>query len=383
MTIYGGLMFFYILLVLLLPAIILGIFEKQIKIYGFIVTIIMIALLYGDSKKHFACLCLFYIGELILVKVYFLIVKRYHATKLLLWLFAIMSLIPLLLVKFLDVFKPGLSIGFLGISYLTFKAVQVIIEINDGLIKEVKIFDYTYFLLFFPTITSGPIDRSRRFIKEINTKMERSKYIDYIKTGIFKLFEGALYKFILGFLVNTYWIQRIPSTHTLSHTISYMYAYSFYLFFDFAGYSLMAVGTSYILGIATPDNFNLPFLSRSMKDFWNRWHITLSFWFRDFIYTRFVMSSIKAKRFKSRYTASYLGFLLTMGTMGLWHGTQANYIIYGLYQAALLILTDFVERKSKWYKNSLRTGKHDILFTILTFHLICFGFLIFSGYIIK
>ncbi len=107
----------------------------------------------------------------------------------------------------------------------------------------------------------------------------------------------------------------------LLHIGSYMYAYTFYLFFDFAGYSAFAVGFSYLFGIHTPENFNRPFLSRDIRDFWNRWHMSLSFWFRDHIYNRFVFTALKNKWFKDRYTASYVGYVITMALMGLvaWH----------------------------------------------------------------
>lgn len=158
-----------------------------------------------------------------------------------------------------------------------------------------------------------------------------------------------------------------------------MYAYSLYLFFDFAGYSLIAIGTSYILGVKTPDNFNLPFISKDIKDFWNRWHMSLSFWFRDFIYTRFVISSLKHKWFKSRYTASYIGFIITMLTMGIWHGNEIYYIIYGLYHGVLIVVTDIYERKSRFYKKHKNSEIYNIFSIIITIHLVCFGFLIFSG----
>ncbi len=174
-------------------------------------------------------------------------------------------------------------------------------------------------------------------------------------------------------------MAKIPTDRNFINILNYMYAYSFYLYFDFAGYSFMAVGTSYIFGIKTPDNFNIPYLSHDIKEFWNRWHMSLSFWFRDFIYTRIVMSFIKNKVFKNKYTASYIGFIITMFTMGAWHGTQRHYLVYGLYHGILICFTDYFERKSKWYKSVKNNEKWDTVFTFVTFNLVCFGFLIFSG----
>lgn len=91
----------------------------------------------------------------------------------------------------------------------------------------------------------------------------------------------------------------------------------------FAGYSAFVIGISYMMGIKTPENFNKPFLSRNIKDFWNRWHMSLSFWFRDFIYMRFVFFATKKKLIKNRYTISYIGAFLNFFIMGIWHIKEA------------------------------------------------------------
>ncbi len=98
--------------------------------------------------------------------------------------------------------------------------------------------------------------------------------------------------------------------------IAYMYIYGLNLFFDFAGYSMFAVATGYVMGIEVPMNFNLPFLSRNLKEFWNRWHMTLSFWFRDFVFMRLVFLMMKKKWFKSRVTTSNVAYIINMLIMG-------------------------------------------------------------------
>lgn len=378
---YGTLFFFYVTALILLPAIILGILEKRIQTYGLVASLFMIGLIFSDSKSQLVFLILFYCGEIFLVKIYLLIRQR-SAQRWILRVMVVLSLLPLALVKWGDLFAAR-PLGFLGVSYLTFKVIQMLLEIGDGLIKEINIRDFTYFLLFFPTLSSGPIDRSRRFLGNAVEIIPRKQYLEQLAAGLKKLLIGAGYKFVLGSLIYTYWLSKIPGGHTPWNTLHYLYAYSFYLFFDFAGYSLMAIGVSYILGVKTPENFNKPFLSRDIKDFWNRWHMTLSFWFRDYLYTRFVMASVKKKRFKNRFTASYLGYLLTMTTMGIWHGTEIYYILYGLYHGVLLILTDYFQRKSAFYKRVKGHRAWIMASTAVTFHLICFGFLIFSGYLFK
>jgi membrane protein involved in D-alanine export len=159
-----------------------------------------------------------------------------------------------------------------------------------------------------------------------------------------------------------------------------MYAYTFFLFFDFAGYSAFAVGFSYLFGIHTPENFDRPFLSRDIRDFWNRWHISLSFWFRDHIYNRFLFAAVKRKWFKSNQLASSAGYILTMGLMGAWHGTTPNYLVYGLYHGVLLAATAYLDRRHRGNHLLNDSGLGWRLLSILiTFQLISFGLLIFSG----
>ncbi|HHY27075.1 MAG TPA: D-alanyl-lipoteichoic acid biosynthesis protein DltB [Desulfitobacterium dehalogenans] len=379
---YSNLFFFYVIGLILLPVILLGVMEKRLKLYGLIASLLIIGLLFSDSKLQLFCLVLFYLGELFLVKGYSFLRQKYPQ-RWILWLAVLLALLPLALSKWGHLFTDRL-LGFLGISYLTFKVVQMLLETSDGLIKEVRLLDFTYFLLFFPTLSSGPIDRSRRFLDEVNQIIPRNEYLHRVYLGLRKLLLGAGYKFIIGNIIYIYWLSKIPTeAHDLVETVKYMYGYSFYLFFDFAGYSLMAIGISYILGVRTPENFDKPFISKDIKDFWNRWHMTLSFWFRDYLYTRFVMASMKKKRFKNRYTASYLGYLLTMGTMGIWHGTEIYYILYGLYHGGLIVITDYFQRHSTLYKKYKSNPLWTAVSILVTFHLVCFGFLIFSGYLFK
>ena len=139
--------------------------------------------------------------------------------------------------------------------------------------------------------------------------------------------------------------------------IAYMYTYSMDLFFDFAGYSLFAVGISYIMGIQTPMNFNKPFIAKNIKDFWNRWHMTLSFWFRDYIYMRLVFFMMKKKLLKSRIAIANVGYLTLFLIMGFWHGVTWYYIVYGLYHAVAINLCDMWLRFKKRHKEKIPHNK--------------------------
>lgn len=382
MTPYGDLFSFYIMALVLIPAIVLGLLGKKIKYYGFAASLFMLALFIGNSKIEIVCFFMFYIGELILVKGYFYIRKKTDNRWLMRAIVAL-SILPLFLVKLSPHFTTR-TIGFIGISYITFRIVQIILETYDGLIENMNFIDFTYFILFFPSLSSGPIDRSRNFEKSINQRIDRKEYTgDYLTNGIYKILKGVIYKFIISDFINLFWIDKISQHHTMLNCLSYMYGYTLYLFFDFAGYSAIAIGTGYILGVKLPENFNAPFISRNMKEFWNRWHMSLSYWFRDFVYTRFVMQSMRKKRFKSRYTSSYIGYFVTMITMGFWHGFELHYIIYGFYMGLLIVLTDYFQRKNKLYKKYKNREWWKVTAIAVNFNVVCFGLLIFSGYLIS
>ncbi|MEN2256384.1 D-alanyl-lipoteichoic acid biosynthesis protein DltB [Paraclostridium benzoelyticum] len=375
---YGDYFYLYILLLTAIPAVILGLREKNIKYYGMIATAFMILLIVGINVR-LSFLIAFMVLEIIVVKGYEYVRKKTDS-KLVYRLFLLASMSPIIINKISPLTSFG-AIGFIGISYLNFRTIQMVIEIYDGAIKEVKISTMLYFVLFFPTLSSGPIDKSRRFEKDLEKKIPKEEYIDdYLIPGIKKIFMGVGYKFVIAFLVNTYWMSKIPSEINFVNGISYMYAYSLYLFFDFGGYSLFAVGTSYIFGIKAPDNFDKPFLSKDMKEFWTRWHISLSRWFGDYIFSRFVISSMRKKRFKKRATASHVAQMITMITMGFWHGLTWFYIVYGIYQGVVLVLTDMYQKKSKFYKQHKKDKWFEIVQIVITFHIACFGLLIFSGY---
>lgn len=373
---YGDYFYLYVLIISLIPAILLGIFEKPIKYYGFILSILMVIAIMGIGKLF----PLFLLGEIVLIKAYSIIRKKTD-NRYIYFIALFCSMLPLIICK-LSGLTNGINLGFLGLSYLNFKAIQMIIEIYDGAIEEINLFKILYFFLFFPTLSSGPVDRSRRFEKDLQTKISREEYLNaYLLPGIKYIIQGILYKFVIASIISSLWMNKISIDITFLNSLNYMYAYSLYLFFDFAGYSNFAIGTGYVLGIKVPINFNKPFISKDMKEFWNRWHISLSKWFGDYIYSRFVLNSMRKKRFKNRIIASHFGQILTMLIMGFWHGITWYYIIYGLYQGIALVLTDIYQRKSKFYKSHKKEKWFQYTQILITFHIACFGLLIFSGYL--
>ncbi|MEK4911742.1 D-alanyl-lipoteichoic acid biosynthesis protein DltB [Bacillus sp. FSL E2-8887] len=384
MTAYGSFYFFAIVGILLIPTIIAGLKGKMLRKYNAVLTLVMLVIIFSDKPKQAIMLAAFIIWQYTLIKGYLMLRKQNNSTFTF-CIAVILSILPLILAKIAP-FVPELHfIVFAGMSYVTFRAVQMVFEVRDNLIKELSFFNFWEFVLFFPAISSGPIDRYRRFQKDIQKPPSAEEYQKLLYTGINRIFQGFLYKFIIAHLITTYLVKAVfANQDTLLSNVIFMYATSMQLFFDFAGYSAFVIGISYMMGIKTPENFNKPFLSRNIKDFWNRWHMSLSFWFRDFIYMRFVFFATKKKLIKNRYTISYIGAFLNFFIMGIWHiqgSAVAQYVIYGLYHAALFILFDIFERKNKKHKFWPNNKFTHVLAIVITFHVVCFGFLIFSGHL--
>jgi len=316
-----------------------------------------------------------------LVGLAFVEVRRVTKARLPFVVALVLALAPLAAAKFGPFAFPATPIGFIGISYVTFRALDVIFNVQDRLITSLPPLQYLAYLLFFPTISSGPIDRYRRFAADWGASRGRLQFLQDLDGAVHRVFTGFLYKFILAALIKQYWLDPVSTQAGVLPTISYMYAYAFYLFFDFAGYSHFAIGVSYLFGIHTPENFDRPYFSRNIREFWNRWHMTLSFWFRDHVYMRFVMAATKGKWFTGKYTAGYLGFFLSFGLMGLWHGTAAHYLLYGLYHAVLLSGFDWFSRWNRTHKLWGEGRLWTVAAVLITFHVVAFGFLMFSGHL--
>ncbi|WP_088071379.1 D-alanyl-lipoteichoic acid biosynthesis protein DltB [Gottfriedia luciferensis] len=380
---YSTFTFFGILIILLIPTVIMGFLGKKLANYTTFLSFVFLLIVFSSSKQQALYLVAYILWVSILIKCYSAYRKKANHSFVY-FLCVFLSILPLIIVKLSPFFESTTLVGFLGISYLTFKTTQVIVEIRDKSLKEIRMIDFLRFLLFFPTISSGPIDRFRRFQQDYTKGLTRTEYQEYFQIGVHKIFIGFLYKYIIGYLINKYFLETpFVLEHTFVSNLAYMYAYSLYLFFDFAGYSAFAIGVSYLVGIKTPENFNMPFISKNIKDFWNRWHMSLSFWFRDYVYMRIVFFLTKKKTIKSRRTISYIGYFSLFLLMGAWHGIQLNYLLYGLYQAILMCSFDWFEqynKKRKIWKNNKLTH---VLSIIITFHFICFGFLIFSGHLVN
>ena len=389
MSFFSDPSFFVLTVAAVCGAAFLGLTERPLRRYGMGVSLIMLVCLFCKTPVQGA-----YAAAVMVVcclAAQWLLRRPRSGRRFVACL--LVTVAPLVVCKVTSAFSSS-ALGFIGISYLTFRAVQVLVETRDGLIERMNPFDYLYFLAFFPTFTSGPIDRSRRFVEDLGRVPSRDEYGQMLGRGILLVLCGMVYKMVLAAVVNQWNVQVAWGAGALGSAfgpalldqVRICYAYGLYLFFDFAGYSMMAMGVGYALGVRVPRNFRSPFAAVDIKDFWNRWHITLSTWLRDFVFMRLARTMMRHHLFAgpkvparvARLRTSQLALVTNMLIMGAWHGLTVDYLAYGLYHGVLLAALEGWE-KTGFYKRHHQQAWYRTLSWFITMQLAFFGFALFSG----
>ena len=394
---YGDPQYFVYIILAVLPIFVGLFFKKRFPVYEALVSLaFIIFMLIGPKLTQIYALLFYVLWQMLWVWTY-KIYRKTGDSKWIFYLHVALSVLPLFFVKVTPAIYGHQSLlGFLGISYLTFRSVGMIIELRDGVLKEFSLWEFLRFMLFMPTFSSGPIDRFKRFNEDYETIPERDELLDMLETSVQYIMLGFLYKFILAHIFGSMILPPLKQ-YALQMggifnlpTLGVMYVFGLDLFLDFAGYSMFALAISNLMGIKSPINFNKPFVSRDLKEFWNRWHMSLSFWFRDFVFMRLVTVLIRNKVFKNRNTTSSVAYIINMLVMGFWHGVTWYYIAYGLFHGLGLVVNDAWLRKKKTVNKERKKKNLPLLpdnkwtqavGIFITFNVVMFSFLIFSGFL--
>ena len=259
---------------------------------------------------------------------------------------------------------PLLKLGLpIGISFFTFQTMSYSIDVYRGEVKAEKNFlTFMTYVSMFPQLIAGPIVRYETVSQELH---EREINFKHFSNGFLRFMRGLFKKVLIANNVGYLWsvMSTNPNISVLGAWLGII-AYSFQIYFDFSGYSDMAIGMGKMLGFNYLENFNYPYIAKSITDFWRRWHISLSTWFRDYVYIPLGGSRVK-KIINIRNI--FIVWMLT----GLWHGASWNFVIWGMYYGILLLLEKFVLKK---YIDKLP----NILKHIYTIILVIIGWLIFA-----
>lgn len=261
-----------------------------------------------------------------------------------------------------------------GISFYTFHGVSYTIDVYRKRIEpEHSLVDFMLFVAFFPQLVAGPILRAWYFVPQLHER--RTNTADDWLRGIFLIILGLFQKMALADnlaplsnLVFEDW-QRFNTAELWLGT----YAFAFQIYFDFAGYSNIAIGSARLLGFEIPENFRMPYIAAGFREFWRRWHISLSTWLRDYLYI-----SLGGNRRGSGMTIRNLFIVMTLG--GLWHGANWTFIVWGALHGAYLTAEHLLQSPLKRLPETIRSSRIARAFVVvLTFHLTCLAWVFFRA----
>ena len=294
-------------------------------------------------------------------------------------------ILPLFLMKLLNVL-PEFTLNIhsifqiAGLSYASFKMLQI--HFDESASSKISFKSYFTFLAFPPTLLIGPIDRFDRFMKNIAVGFSAINAENFNK-GFNFLIKGLLFKYIIAAAINQLIISHLNSENGFVFHLSYMYSYLFYLFFDFAGYSLLAMAFGYFLGIQVPFNFDKPFLAKNPKEFWRHWHKTLGDWLNDYFFKPIFKALTKKKVFNSIQRQG-IALFLTFTLMGFWNGFELHFIVSGMLFGCYSVIHNYYDYQCKKKGKDivfgeLSSGIVGFLSVFILFNAVAFSIYIFSG----
>jgi len=223
----------------------------------------------------------------------------------------------------------------IGISFLTFQQIAYLIDVSRGQIQTINFLDYCFLCSFFPKFVAGPIVRHGELVPQIVQTM-RTVSLEHLAAGATRFTIGLFKKIVLadtlaGFANPLFTTDAVTRTPGMVEAWGGILAYTFQLYFDFSGYTDMALGIAQMFGVSLPENFNSPYKATSIIDFWKRWHMTLSRFLRDYLYI-----PLGGNRKGSR--RQQVNLLITMGLCGLWHGASWTFVVWGALHGIYLLI---------------------------------------------
>jgi alginate O-acetyltransferase complex protein AlgI len=281
---------------------------------------------------------------------------------------------------------PGSRVVFMiGVSYFSFKMIHFVVESYRKKIERPSFLSYLTYILFFPSFISGPINRYSHFVSQLSPSL-RSQLGPDIREGGERIVHGLFKKFVLAQVLYPHILTTTPDILARtgpSEAILGLYAYAFYFYFDFAGYTDLALGCARLIGIELPENFNNPFLKRNIRELWTNWHMSLTSWLVDYIYWPIVRRFRGLEYFRRHAVfLSNLGMIVTFIACGMWHGEPPNFILWGAYHGiGIAVLTIYQRQKRKvrsaFLQQYFRSWVSTLAGVLLTFNFFALGLALF------
>lgn len=258
----------------------------------------------------------------------------------------------------------------LAISFYTFQMLAYVIDVYRKKVEsKISLLDFTIFILFFPQLIAGPIMRSQDFLPELKNIKAKPEYLSpglsFIALGILK---KVLIADNLALLIDPVWAN--PSSYDWLTLLLVIHGFTWQIYCDFSGYTDIARGCAFLLGFKIPENFRSPFLADSAKDLWQRWHVTLSTWLRDYIY-------IPLGGNRQGEVRSYINLIITFTLGGLWHGANFTYVLWGFYHGVVLSIERIFEKMN--FKVTSTNFLWKIVCILYAYHIFLFGAIMFRS----
>lgn len=274
-------------------------------------------------------------------------------------------------------------LSWLGFSYVAFRLMHTIRDRQSGRLPPVRLSEYVNYVIFFPAFTAGPIDRAERFVAELRSPLPLADE-DWIDAGT-RFFVGLFKKFVVADLLAVISISDllVPLVKTPGWLWIFLYAYAFRIYFDFSGYTDVAIGMGRLMGIRLPENFASPYLKPNLTQFWNSWHMTLTQWFRAYIFNPVARAMRSAKRPLPGWSIILVAQVGTMLLIGLWHGVAWHFAAWGLWHGLGLFVhnrwSDFTRsRVPTWAQSRAGRVGASALGVFVTFNFVTLGWLFFA-----
>lgn len=263
----------------------------------------------------------------------------------------------------------------LGISFFTFQAISHLIEVRRGVIAPASLLEVATWLSFFPTVASGPITRASELVPQLRARPERRidahRAFWLILRGLFK--KVVLASFLASGLASDVFTN--PARFSAIEVLVGIYAFAIQLYVDFSGYSDIAIGCALLLGFRIPENFDAPYAARSVTEFWSRWHMTLTRWLRDFVFTPL------AHRSRSTTAATCRNLVIVMLLTGLWHGPAWTFVAFGAVHGVAMAGERITRQRARRLGRPVQpvTALGRLGRRVLTFHVVCLGWVLFRA----
>lgn len=302
--------------------------------------------------------------------------------------------LPIFLMKTVNIYPKETTSNFIlntqnivqiaGLSYLVFKVIGLYIDERKNSIK-INLIDFFNFTAFVPTLLIGPIDRYARFNDDTKSGYNNIT-LNRFHRGWYALMKGLLYKFILAEAIRRLILSHLVDDGTIIYHLSYMYTYLFYLFFDFAGYSLLAISFGNFIGIDVPHNFDKPFLAVNPKEFWKKWHKSLGDWLGDYFFKP-IFKDLTSRKIFNSIQRQNIALFLTFTLMGFWNGFEVHYIVSGMLFGFYSVVHNYYIYRCKKAKKDVVFGRLPsvyirIISIVIMFNAVAGAIYLFSGKII-